>query len=147
MRNFTIIDGNGSGKPGNHNKRVIISGLVLVGLVVGFIALALWGVPTYRVWSMEMSGRAELAEAEYNKQIIVIEAEARLEAERLNAEAEVERAKGAAEAMEIVEHTLTEMYILYLWVRLMTENENVIYIPTEGALPILEIGRERQISP
>ena len=139
MSNFTIIDGGGGG----NGKRLIISGVIFIGVVIGLIALAMWGVPTYRVWSMEMSGRAELAEAEYNKQIIVIEAEARLEAERLNAQAEVERAQGAAEAMEIVEDSLTEIYILYLWVRLMAENENVIYIPTEGALPILEIGRER----
>ena len=138
MRNFTVI--NGQGGPGR--KRLIMSGLIFVGLVVGLIALVMWGVPTYRVWSMEMSGRAELAEAEYNKQIIVIEAEARLEAERLNAEAEVERAQGAAEAMEVVEDSLSDMYILYLWVRLMANNENVIYIPTEGALPILEINRE-----
>ena len=137
MRNFTVINGQGG-----NGKRLIISGLIFGGLVVGAIALVMWGVPTYRVWSMEMSGRAELAEAEYNKQIIVIEAEARLEAERLNAEAEVERAQGAAEAMEVVEDSLSDMYILYLWVRLMANNENVIYIPTEGALPILEINRE-----
>jgi len=139
MRNFTIVNGTGSG---NDGKRHIITGIIALGIVVALIALVMWGVPTYRVWSMEMSGRAELAEAEYNKQIIVIEAEARLEAEVLNAEAEIERARGAAEAMEIVEDSLTEIYILYLWVRLMAENENVIYIPTEGALPILEIGRE-----
>jgi len=137
MRNFTFVNGQGG-----NGKRMIISGLVFVCLVIGGIALVMWGVPTYRVWSMEMSGRAELAEAEYNKQIIVIEAEARLEAERLNAEAEVERAQGAAEAMEVVEDSLSDMYILYLWVRLMATNENVIYIPTEGALPILEINRE-----
>ena len=115
-----------------------IFGAIVVIAVVGFF---LWGIPTYRVWSMQMSGRAEMAEAEFNKQIIVIEAEARLEAEILNAQAEIERARGAAEAMRIVEDSLTETYIRYLWVRLMTDNENVIYIPTEASLPILEVGR------
>ena len=142
MRKFTVINGSGQGKGDGYGKKFAVLGLGFVVVVIGLIALVMWGVPTYRVWSMEMSGRAELAEAEFNKQIIVIEAEARLEAERLNAEAEVERARGAAEAMQIVEDSLTETYIRYLWVRLMTENENVIYIPTEGSLPILEIGRE-----
>jgi len=122
----------------NKNKiGIILTPVVLIAVV----AFLLWGIPTYRVWSNQMSGRAELAEAEFNKQIIVIEAEARLEAEILNALAEVERARGAAEAMQIVEDSLTETYIRYLWVRLMAENENVIYIPTEASLPILEIGR------
>jgi hypothetical protein len=115
----------------------VILGLVVLAVVGG----VMWAIPTYRVWQREMEGRAELAQAEWNKQIIVIEAEARLEAERLNALAEVERAKGAAEAMYVVQDALTETYIRYLWVRMMADNPNVIYIPTEASLPILEVGR------
>ncbi|MCL2444532.1 hypothetical protein FWD07_00225 [Candidatus Saccharibacteria bacterium] len=114
----------------------------IIGIVavVGVIALAMWGLPRYRVWSAEMTGRAERAQAEFNKQIIVIEAEARLEAEQLNAQAEVARAEGAAEAMYAVQDALTETYIRYLWVRMMADNENIIYVPTEASLPILEAG-------
>ena len=125
------------------NSKHLFSSMVAIVLVLGIIGGVLWAIPTYRVWVREMHGRAQLAEAEWNKQIIVREAEARLEAEILNARAEVERAKGAAEAMYVVQDALTETYIRYLWVRLMAENENVIYIPTEASLPILEIGRTR----
>jgi len=121
-------------------KATILTILGIIGLLV-IIGLVMWLIPVYRVWSSEMRGRADKAEAEFNKQIIVIEAEARLEAEKLNAEAEVERARGAASAMYLVEDALTETYIRYLWVRLMTENNNVIYIPTEASLPLLEVNR------
>ena len=110
-------------------------------VIIGLIALAMWGLPRYRVWAAEMRGRAELSQAEFNKQIIVREAEARLEAERLNAQAEVARAEGAAQAMYAVQDALTETYIRYLWVRTMQDNQNIIYVPTEASLPILEAGQ------
>ena len=86
-----------------------------------------------------MRGRAELARAEQNKQIIMIEAQAMLEAEQYNAQSEIVRARGMAEAMTIEGGTLTMEYIYYLWVRTMAGNPNVVYIPTEASLPILEI--------
>lgn len=56
--------------------------------------------------------------------------------------AEVERAKGAAEAIKIENGSLTETYIQYLWVRQNKFNDKtVIYVPTEGNLPILEATR------
>ena len=116
-----------------------ISTVVVVVIVLGIIGFLMWLLPTYRVWSREMQGRSELAQAEWNKQILVREAEAMLEAEKLNAQAEIERAKGMAAAMEIENGTLTDTYIRYLWVRQMVGNDNVIYIPTEAAIPILEI--------
>jgi regulator of protease activity HflC (stomatin/prohibitin superfamily) len=123
------------------NVKNAIGVMICVLVSIGIIAGIMWAIPTYRVWSREMAGRAQLAEAEWNKQIIVIEAQARMEAEILNAQAEVERAKGAAEAMYEVQDALTETYIRYLWVRLMAVSDNIIYIPTEASLPILEINR------
>ena len=88
-----------------------------------------------------MSGRAELAKAEQNRQIKIEEARANLEAEKLNAQAEVERAKGAAEAISIENGSLTTTYIQYLWVRQQNNAASkVVYIPTEASLPILEAG-------
>ena len=95
------------------------------------------GIPYYKVWSQEMRGKAALAEAQQDRQIMIEEAEANLEAEKLNAQAEVERAKGMAEAMEIENGQLTDDYIHYLWVR-QIDDADKIYIPTEGNLPILE---------
>ena len=109
--------------------------------VLGLIGLSMWVIPKYSVWSKEMKGRSELAQAEWNKLILVREAEAMLEAEKLNAQAEIERAKGMAQAMEIESGMLNETYIKYLWVRTMAGNKNVVYIPTEASLPILELKR------
>jgi regulator of protease activity HflC (stomatin/prohibitin superfamily) len=95
------------------------------------------------VWSSELQGRAEFARAEQNRLIKIEEAKAHLEAEKLNAQAEVERAKGAAAAIEIENGKLTETYIRYLWVRQQNDlnDKTIIYIPTEGGLPILESTR------
>ena len=66
-------------------------------------------------------------------------AKANLEAEKLNAQAEIERAKGAAEAIRIENGSITSTYIQYLWVRQQNNIPNkVVYIPTEANLPILE---------
>ncbi len=64
-----------------------------------------------------MEGKAEFAKAEQNRKIKIEEARANLEAEKLNAQAEIERAKGAAEAIRIENESITPTYIQYLWVR------------------------------
>jgi hypothetical protein len=122
----------------NVTKGTVISG----GLIVAFVLALMIGGPYYRVWEQNMAGKARLAEAEYSKQIMLVEAEMNLESEILNAKAEVERARGAAEAMEIVQEKLTDMYIRYLWVRQVNYSDStVVYIPTEANLPILEATR------
>ncbi|MDE5963158.1 MAG: hypothetical protein K2G58_03885 [Alistipes sp.] len=97
------------------------------------------GYPSYNVWQQEMAGKAEFAKAEQNRRIRIEEAKANLEAEKLNAQAEIERAKGAAEAIRIENGSITPTYIQYLWVRQQNNvPSKVIYIPTEANLPILE---------
>ncbi len=115
--------------------------LLFLGILV--LTFFLWGYPQYRVWSQEMEGKAEFAKAEQNRRIKIEEAKANLEAEKLNAQAEIERAKGAAAAIKIENGSITEKYIQYLWVRQQNNlsDKTVIYIPTEGNLPILEAGR------
>ncbi|MEE0929563.1 MAG: hypothetical protein UIM53_01025 [Acutalibacteraceae bacterium] len=115
---------------------VIVIITLFVLLITGTI---MYIIPKYNVWSRELKGKAQLKESEYSKQVLIEEAKANLEAEKLNAESEIERAKGMAKAMEIENGKLTDTYIKYLWVRSMTGNEaNTIYIPTEAGLPILE---------
>lgn len=50
-------------------------------LAVGVLVLAamLVGIPLYNVWAKELSGKAELAEATWNRKIAIEEAEARKE--------------------------------------------------------------------
>tara|TARA_B100001245_G_C22891839_1_gene429651 strand:+ start:442 stop:759 length:318 start_codon:yes stop_codon:yes gene_type:complete len=102
----------------------------------------MFGLPPYFVWQKELSGKAQLAEAQFSKQVKLEEAKANLEAEKLNAQSEIERAKGAAKAIEIEGGKLTDEYIKYLWVRNLANGDNeLIYIPTEGNLPVLEAPR------
>lgn len=112
--------------------------------VIFIIIGGLIGCPHYQVWQQEMSGKAEFAKAEQNRKIKIEEAKANLESEKLNAQSEIERAKGAAEAIKIENGAITPTYIQYLWVRqqnLSGDNNKIIYIPTEGGLPLLEAGR------
>lgn len=119
--------------------KVILS----VVCVVCVIVVTCFAIPYYNVWQQEMSGRAEYARAEQNRKIMIEEARANLEAEKLNAQAEIERAKGAAEAIRIENGSLSPTYIQYLWVRQQSDlnNKTVIYIPTEANLPLLEADR------
>lgn len=119
-------------------KAVIIASVL--GIVV-IISLMI-GLPVYNVWRSNKMGVAEYVRAEQNRKIKIEEAKANLEAEKLNAQAEIERAKGAAEAIRIENGSITPTYIQYLWVRQQNANSNnkIIYIPTEAGLPILEAG-------
>lgn len=133
----------------NNNNQVNVSPRLVKGLLWGVAGLVLIIVamafirPWYNVWSQEMEGKAEFAKAEQNRKIRIEEARANLEAEKLNAQAEIERAKGAAEAIRIENGSLTPTYIQYLWVRQQGDlnNKTVIYVPTESNLPILEATR------
>ena len=130
----------------NNSRFGVLFGTMVSWILFAFIGFGLWGCPTYNVWQQEMSGRAEFAKAEQNRRIIIEEATANLEAEKLNAQSEIERAKGAAEAIQIEDGSLSEKYIQYLWVRQQKNlnDKTVIYIPTEANLPILEAGRMAQ---
>lgn len=115
----------------------------VVGGIIAFFVVMAFVRPWYNVWSQEMEGKAEFAKAEQNRKIKIEEARANLEAEKLNAQAEIERAKGAAEAIKIENGSITPTYIQYLWVRQQSDlsDKTVIYIPTESNLPLLESTR------
>lgn len=119
-------------------------------LLIGIIALSMWGCPTYNVWQKEMSGKAELMEARQNRQIAIEEAEARLESAKLDAQSEVERAKGMAEAMDIENNKLTSKYNQYLFIRSLEkvaqqgDLPQIIYLPSEGMLPVMDVNKHTQ---
>ncbi len=116
-------------------------------LIIGAI-IAVWGASAlyakYNIWSSAMSGKAELARADYNRQIAVREAAAKRDAAVMLAQAEVERAKGVAQANKIIGDSLKDNqdYLRYLWIQNLQNDKNqVIYVPTEANLPILEANR------
>lgn len=109
--------------------------LVVAGLILG---------PRWGVYSEELAGRAELRRAESNRQVAVLEANAKLEAAHALADAEIERARGVAEANKIIGDSLkgNESYLHWLWIdKLDAAQMQVLYVPTEANLPILEAGR------
>ena len=122
-----------------------VIGISITLSVIVLIAALMLVIPKYRVWSQEMRGKAAFAEAEQNRRIIIEEAKAHLEAESLNAQAEVERAKGMAEAMEIENGQLTTTYNQYLFIRTLEElakggdQPMIIYLPSEGMLPVMDL--------
>lgn len=121
----------------NSSDRHAGEGLVGTALVIGCIALvaaliggimAAW--PNYQLWS-----------AKIERERIVVQAVQEADAAREQARGEVFRAEGVAEANRIVNESLTPEYLRYHYINTLAENnQNVIYIPTEAGLPILEAG-------
>lgn len=108
-------------------------------------AIVAVGGPILNVWFAEMEGLAEYKKAEQNRKIAIQEAEAKKESSKALAMAEIERARGVAEANRIIGDSLkgNDTYLHYLWLHNMGETKNqVIYVPTEANLPILEAGRK-----
>lgn len=115
-----------------------------VGAVLIIILLIMWGLPNYSVYQQNLEGQAELARATQNRQIKIQEAQATKESAQDLADAEVIRATGAAKANKIIGESLksNEAYLHYLFINNMENTKNqVIYIPTEASLPILESRR------
>lgn len=94
----------------------------------------------------EIEGKKLLAEAEWSKKIQIADAIAKREAAKALAEVEIERAKGVAEANRIIGDSLqgNEGYLRYLWIDKLGKGNQVIYVPTEASLPILEAGKRNQ---
>jgi len=61
-----------------------------------------------------------------------------LDQAKKDAQIEVARARGAAEAQTIIRETLSDSYLHYLWIRTLNENPNVIYVATEANMPIFK---------
>lgn len=118
-----------------------IIGTIIVG---GIILVLMFSIPKYNVWASQMAGKARLAEANQSRQIKITEAKAKKESAIYEAQAEVERAKGMAKANQIVGDSLDghANYLMYLYIQNMQKTNNqIIYIPTEGGMPILEANR------
>lgn len=118
-----------------------------IGTVLILIIIGLYGCPKYGVYSARLDGEAKLAHANSEREVQVRDAQGKLESSSLLAKAEVERAKGVAEANKIIGTSLkeNEAYLRWLYIEGLKEKQGeVIYIPTEAGLPILEAGRRNK---
>ena len=120
-----------------------LAGIIFLGLVV---LAGMVGCPQYSVYEQRLTGEAELARAQQNRQIAVNEAQAKLDAAKLLANAEIERAKGVAGANQIIANGLkgNDEYLRYLWITEVAgrnTSKEVIYVPTEANIPLMEAGK------
>ena len=113
------------------------------------LALIFWGLPQLNVYNRTMAGKAALMEAESPRQVKVLEAKAKMDAASLEANAEIERAKGVAEANRIIGDSLKDnpRYLQYLYIVGLQEGSEkgnrTIYVPTEGGLPVPTLGIDK----
>lgn len=123
------------------NKNITL--YIIVG-VVALIAI-MFGLPMFSRYQTLLNAQNELKSQNYLKQVAIATAEAKNESAKFEAEAEITRAKGVAQANQIIGDSLkgNESYLKYLWINNMGNNtgKDVIYVPTEANLPILEAGK------
>lgn len=129
----------------------IVALTIAIGICIAMLGGIWYAYKTVQVWGAEMSGRAILAEAEFSKQARVQEAQAKADAAALEGQAELTRAQFAAKANQALADGLggPEAYLRYLYIRMLEEQDGrgqVIYIPTEAGMPILEAG-QRSVLP
>jgi regulator of protease activity HflC (stomatin/prohibitin superfamily) len=125
--------------------------LVVLAVLIGLL-LIIW--PQYSVYAARKHGEAELARATQNRQVRVQEALAKFEAADYDAKAEVRRAQGVAAANKIIAESLggPEGYLRWRYIEMLQETSEkgghqIIYLPTEAGLPLLEAGRRPQPLP
>ena len=94
---------------------LIIGASFLVSL---FIINAIVG-PLYGVWARGLAGKAQLQEAEYTRQVAVLEAQAKKDSAQQLADAEVIRAEGVARANQVIAGSLKDNkeYLQYLYIQ------------------------------
>jgi regulator of protease activity HflC (stomatin/prohibitin superfamily) len=116
---------------------------IVMLMLMSTTGCGLW--PPYNAWQQEWEGKAELAKADYSKQVAVQEAKAKEEAAKYLANAEIARAEGVSKANQIIGTSLkdNEAYLRWLYIEGLKEKtgSEIIYVPTEAGLPILEAGR------
>lgn len=106
------------------------------------LALLIWIFPQVGIYYATSNGKAALMKAESTRQVRVLESKAKKDAAIFEAEAEIERAKGVAQANKIIGDSLKDnpRYLQYLYITGLQEGSEkgnrTIYVPTEGGMPI-----------
>jgi regulator of protease activity HflC (stomatin/prohibitin superfamily) len=107
------------------------------GIVIEDVLLRSMQLPKTFLQSIEAKLRAE--QESFQKEF-------ELQKAVKDAEIEVAQARGVADANKIIAESITAEYIQYLWVQGLNDgNSEVIYVPTEANLPILEASRKKEL--
>jgi regulator of protease activity HflC (stomatin/prohibitin superfamily) len=114
---------------------VVVGAIVIIGVVTIIV-----GGPVYNVWARGLAGKAQLQEAEYTRQVAVLEAQAKKDSAQQLADAEVIRAQGVAKANSIIGESLKDnpAYLQYLWITEGEKDSNrtVYMVPSNGGAPV-----------
>ena len=120
----------------NDNLGWKVFGLICLMLI--FIIACMFAYPLYNVWQQGLSGKAALERAEQTRKVLIVQAQA-----------EKEAAKERAEAIKIVgqaakdypEYRLQEFIGAFGEALHQGKISQIIYVPTEGNIPIVEATR------
>jgi len=121
---------------------VIIFVLCVIGGMIG--------CPYYKVWKKELDGKAKLKKANWDRQILIRESEAKKRAAVNLGAAEITMAKARRKVIEEIGEALKHNpgFLRYLWIQgLQDGSSEVIYVPTEANIPIMEAMRLRDRKP
>ncbi len=125
-----------------YEKSLLKRILTVVGSIIVLIIIFMLAWPQYNVYRQRKDGEAQLAHAQFSKEVAVAEAKAKMESATLLAQADTIRAMGVAASNRIIGASLKNNpeYLHWLWID-QIEKANVIYVPTEANLPIIEASR------
>jgi len=117
---------------------------IVTGGVVVILAVMFVGGPLYNVYSQYQTGRAELARAESNRQIAILESKAKLESAEFLKQSRIIEAQSIAESNRIIGASLKNNpeYLTFLQIQNIQEGAekgNKIYFvaPNQAGLPVL----------
>lgn len=115
--------------------------LILVLLACLLLGGACVAWPQYNVYSSRLAGEAQLRQAESNRKIAELEAQAAVAAAKDLAERDRIRAQGTADANEIISGSITDGYLKWFFIEQLDDGNCArYYVPTEAGIPILEAG-------
>ena len=115
------------------------TGLTLIGLgIILFIGSLFFIGPMWNVWAEGLSGEAALAKAEQQKKIMIETARAERDSSELRAEAITIMGQAAKDFPEYRQQEFIQAFGEALREGTI---QQIIYVPTESNIPILEAGK------
>ena len=120
------------------NAGFVLGGICVVGFGVAVVTGIAIAMPQYHVYQQKLVGEAELARASQNKQIMVQQAQAELDAAKLRSQAI--QVIGQA-AKDFPEYRHQEFIGAFADALKEGKIDQIIYVPTEANIPIIEAGK------
>lgn len=129
-----------------HIKR--IAKWVIVGIVVLFALFVFWRLvsPQMNLYRSNTEKQSVIKEQEAISDAAEYAAKSRVTQANAEAEARIIEAQAIADSQELIAATLTPEYLQWRYYEVLATTSNqVIYVPTEGALPITEAGQRPEL--